>query len=40
MGQTTIKSKRENEQITRNLQSKLQEIEEETDINQDWQNLK
>jgi len=23
-----------------NLQSKLQEMEEETDINQDWQDLK
>jgi len=40
MGQTTNKSKRENQQYQENLQSKLQETEEETFINQDWQNLK
>ena len=34
MGQTTFKSNQEN------IQTKLQEIEDETDINQEWQNLK
>ena len=39
MGQTTVKPKRENK-YQEELQSKLREIAEEKDINQDWQNLK
>jgi len=40
MGQTPLNQKEKINKYQENLQSKLQEIEEETDINQDWQNLK
>jgi hypothetical protein len=40
MGQTTIKSKTKINKYQENLQAKLQEIKQETDLNQDWQNLK
>jgi len=40
MGQTPLNQKEKINKYQENLQSKLQETEEETDINQDWQNLK
>ena len=40
MGQTTVNQKEKINKYQENTQTKLQEIDEETDINQDWQNLK
>jgi hypothetical protein len=40
MGQTIITQKEKIRQYQEKIQSKFQEIGEETDINQDWQNLK
>jgi len=40
MGQANNRSKRENQQISRKLTIKAARKEEETDINQEWQNLK
>ena len=39
-GRQLLNQKEKNNNYQENIKTKLQEIEEETDINHDWQNLK